>query len=121
MESLLRDDRGREVIDYLIRCQRRFQNRGELGPYDYYVLDGFLLANAPVRIHHLPRGASTVILASDGYPKLLPTLAESEEALQEFLGRDPLLFRDLKSTKGAYPGNRSFDDRVYVKAVVPSK
>ena len=36
-------------------------------------------------------------------------------AAHDLLQRDPLLFRDYKSTKGLVAGNVSFDDRAYVK------
>jgi glycerophosphoryl diester phosphodiesterase len=42
-------------------------------------------------------------------------LEASEQALQEILRDDPLLFRKYKATKGLQPGNVSFDDRAYVK------
>ena len=43
------------------------------------------------------------------------TLEGSEQALQEILRDDPLLFRQYKSTKGMKEGDISFDDRTYVK------
>ena len=55
------------------------------------------------------------MLASDGYPYLKDTLEASEQALQEVLQEDPLLFRKYKATKGLQIGNRSFDDRAYIK------
>lgn len=119
IESLLREDRGRAAIDALIRRQRHFQNRASGSPYDYYVLDGFLPTSAPLVVRELPAGPVEVILSSDGYPHLRPTLAATEAELHAVLVRDPLLFREVRSTKGAYPGNRSFDDRTYVRIMVP--
>ena len=56
-----------------------------------------------------------IILASDGYPFLKPTLAESENALAAQLDSDPLCIRSFKATKGLASGNKSFDDRSYVR------
>ena len=57
----------------------------------------------------------SVVLASDGYPRILPTLAASEEALAGLLAADPLCIGPLCGTKGVRPGNVSFDDRAYVR------
>ena len=56
-----------------------------------------------------------VILASDGYPFLGDSLQESEEALKKQLEDDPLCINSFKATKGLMRGNKSFDDRCYVK------
>lgn len=58
--------------------------------------------------------AHSVVLASDGYPTLLPTLRESEEALAKHLATDPQNITDFVATKGLVEGNASFDDRAYV-------
>ena len=115
VEQLLRDDTGRAVIDELIRRQRYFQNRIGESPYNYFVLDGFLPDIAPILVHALPDAVTTVVLASDGYPRLRPTLHDTEAELKRILKRDPLLCGEFKSTKGVYPGNRSFDDRTYIR------
>ena len=60
----------------------------------------------------------TVILASDGYPQLAQTLAESESKLQDTIDKDPLLINLYKSTKGIVPGNVSYDDRTYIRFTV---
>ena len=56
-----------------------------------------------------------VVLASDGYPFLCPTLAESEARLKEQIVRDPLNINTFKATKGMMTGNLSFDDRAYIR------
>lgn len=115
VDQLLRDDTGRAVIDELIRRQRHFQNGIGKSRYNYFVLDGFLPDNAPILVHALPDTDTTVVLASDGYPRLRQTLQETEAELKRILTRDPLLCGEFKSTKGVYPGNRSFDDRSYIR------
>ena len=58
---------------------------------------------------------SEVVLASDGYPFLKETLKESEEELLKVLKEDPLCCTLNPSTKGIVKGNRSFDDRTYLR------
>lgn len=54
-------------------------------------------------------------MASDGYPFLKPTLAESEEALAHLLAYDPQCTHEFIATKGIVVGNKSFDDRTYIR------
>ena len=56
-----------------------------------------------------------VVLASDGYPFLKPTLAASEAALAEQIANDPQCIHDFIATKGLVAGNKSFDDRTYIR------
>lgn len=56
-----------------------------------------------------------LVLASDGYPFLKPTLAESEEALDHLLANDPQCTHEFIATKGIVEGNKSFDDRTYIR------
>ena len=56
-----------------------------------------------------------VVLASDGYPFLKPTLAASEAALAEQIANDPQNIHSFIATKGIVEGNKSFDDRTYIR------
>ena len=56
-----------------------------------------------------------VVLASDGYPFLEPTLAASEAALAEQIANDPQNIHSFIATKGIVEGNKSFDDRTYIR------
>ena len=58
-----------------------------------------------------------VVLASDGYPFLEPTLAASEVALAEQIANDPQNIHSFIATKGIVEGNKSFDDRTYIRFV----
>lgn len=112
-EQLLQHDLARDMIlPFLKRQSRLIDSDSE---YSYSVVDG----THP--IHHLtvipvPKG-SELILATDGYPVLRETLAQSEAALTQILAEDPLCFRITPSTKGISPGNQSFDDRTYVRII----
>lgn len=56
-----------------------------------------------------------VVLASDGYPFLKPTLAASEASLAEQIANDPQNIHSFIATKGIIEGNKSFDDRTYIR------
>ena len=59
--------------------------------------------------------SSEIVLASDGYPFLEPTLAASEVALAEQIANDPQNIHSFIATKGIVEGNKSFDDRTYIR------
>lgn len=62
----------------------------------------------------IPSSSSEIVLASDGYPFLKPTLAASEAALAEQIANDPQNIHSFIATKGIVEGNKSFDDRTYI-------
>lgn len=109
--SLRRDDIGRQAIQEGLFEATRQQNK------TFAVIDGTAVLMSGVKIIKTSE-AKEIILASDGYPFLKPTLAESEEALRQLLERDPLLIRDFKATKAWMEGRESFDDRTYVRVGV---
>lgn len=93
----------------LIKAMLEGQNR------QYAVIDGtpiYMPGTCIVTASHC------VVLASDGYPTLLPTLHESEEALAQHLTDDPQNITDFIATKGLVEGNVSFDDRAYIKLTI---
>lgn len=96
----------------------------------YTVIDGFPIyqkgmkvvsLNAPQKnvetdvADSLPLPTKEIVLASDGYPFLKPTLTESEEALAHLLAYDPQCTHEFIATKGIVVGNKSFDDRTYIR------
>ncbi|EFH85675.1 hypothetical protein [Ktedonobacter racemifer] len=115
LDQLRQEDTGRAFILPLLERQMLFQNNPSAGQYWFPVLDGFHVPDEGIRVLPLPEDTTTIILASDGYPVLKETVASSEQALQDLLAEDPLLFRKYLSTKGVAAGNVSYDDRAYVK------
>ena len=94
----------------------------------YAVIDGFPIYLEGVRVVSVEDDSSTessssefntssqeIVLASDGYPFLKPTLTESEEALAHLIAHDPQCIHDFIATKGLVEGNKSFDDRTYIR------
>lgn len=81
----------------------------------YVVIDGFPVYREGVKVVSLEKESQEIILASDGYPFLKPTLAESEAALAHLIAHDPQCIHDFIATKGLEEGNKSFDDRTYIR------
>ena len=115
IDQLRRNDTGREFIMPLLKEQSRLQNNPDAGEYSYSIVDGFPVTNHGIIVKPIPDYIDNVILATDGYPILKDSLKESENALNEILNNDPLLFREYKSTKGVSKDNVSFDDRAFIK------
>lgn len=101
-------DEGRQhIVADLIEAMQQGQNK------EYAVIDGF-----PIYIEGMKKIEDIqqeFVLASDGYPFLCPTLSESEARLKEHLAIDPQNLTEFKATKGLVKGNRSFDDRAFIK------
>lgn len=117
IESLLDNDVARNsVIPRMIESMKR-QN------IDYAVVDGFKIPRQKVKVFTFDFESWTIILASDGYPLLRPTLAQSEAALEEQRQKDPLNIGNnpanpFVATKAFARGNTSFDDRSYIKFTI---
>ncbi|MGH1362185.1 MAG: PP2C family serine/threonine-protein phosphatase [Calditrichia bacterium] len=114
IEELREKDSGRRFILPLLKKMSMFSNR-KVEPYGYPVINGLPVLEQDIHIRNVPKKTKSIILASDGYPALKKSLKKAEAHLQKLLARDPLLFRDLKSTKGVIKGNLSFDDRSWIK------
>ena len=85
----------RAIEPQLIKAMLEGQNR------QYAVIDGTPIYIPGTRI---VTASHWVVLASDGYPTLLPTLHESEEALAQHLTDDPQNITDFIATKGLVEG-----------------
>ena len=81
----------------------------------YAVIDGFPIYREGVKVVSLEKDSQEIVLASDGYPFLKPSLAESEAALSHLIVYDPQCIHEFVATKGLVAGNKSFDDRTYVR------
>lgn len=117
IDALRENDTGRAFIQPLLDRQNYFQNTRGGTVFDYEVLDGFFTDDLPIKITSIPADTKEIVLASDGYPALMPSLSDSEAALAKILADDPLLFRVYRSPKGHMHGTNSYDDRAYVRFV----
>lgn len=115
ISELQKEDIGRKMIFPFLKLQLSFEN--QCTEFGYPVLNGHTLNLEYLKVYPI-KHADTVILASDGYPFLMPTLSESESKLRWLIENDPLCFQAYKSTKGVVFGNCSFDDRCYCRFVV---
>lgn len=116
---------ARKTIEpLLIQAMLEGQNK------NYTVIDGFPIYQKGMKVvslnvpqknvetdvaDSLPFPTKEIVLASDGYPFLKPTLTESEEALAHLLAYDPQCTHEFIATKGIVVGNKSFDDRTYIR------
>lgn len=114
VDELKRHDPARAFLLPLLVKQMALQNAPPGTPYAYSVINGFDVPLVRVKVVSVPAEANRLVLATDGYPRIFPTLAESEAALRKLLLQDPLCIRDYPSTKGLYEGNVSYDDRAYI-------
>lgn len=109
-------DVSREMIMPFLEKQKYLANKK--GKYGYFCFNNVPLKDIEysdiVEVFALNEN-SEVVLASDGYPFLKETLKESEEELLKVLKEDPLCCTLNPSTKGIVKGNRSFDDRTYLR------
>jgi hypothetical protein len=112
---LARNDPGRDAIIGLLRQQGVFCNNLGAGEWAYSAINGSMVPPDLVAVYHIPLGVTELILASDGYPHVLPTLEASEQKLIQLLASDPLCIGPLRGTKAVTPGNISFDDRAYLR------
>lgn len=106
-------DPSRAMILPFLRLQSQFANKR--GPFNYFVFDGFTDMTYPIRIVPVSPG-DEVVLASDSYPLLRPTLDESERELQRLRSEDPDLIDRYRSTKG-FQGRATFDDLTYLRFI----
>ncbi|MDE6011470.1 MAG: hypothetical protein K2G91_01880 [Prevotella sp.] len=108
-EHFLTEDTARQqIIPRMIETMKQ-QN------VTYAVIDGFHIPEQYVRVITLDFRPWEIILASDGYPFLCPTLEESEQKLSQQRETDPLNIGRFKATKAFKEGFNSFDDRAYIR------
>ena len=109
-------DPGRRIIQPFITRQTLYQNISPTAnSLAFGVFDGQRIPDAFLHVTPLPDDVTDIILASDGYPELFPTLEESEAHLARLIEADPLCIGPLLGTKGIQAGNTAPDDRTYIK------
>lgn len=105
---------ARELIEPWILRSTVFANDSGTA-YGYSVLNGREIPKALIRVIPLDEREHEIILTSDGYPRVEPTLEQSEAALERVLREDRECCSLYRSTKGVKEGCRSFDDRTYIR------
>jgi len=105
------NDKGRWYIVNDIINSMKYQN------ISYAVIDGTNIYIPGVKVLNVEK-SHEIVLASDGYPFLKPTLKQSEDALFHLLKEDPMCIRLYKATKGLMKGYNSFDDRAFIRFTI---
>ena len=95
-KELLKDDVGRKFILPVLEKQHIFANK--TGRFSYGVFNGTPVPDEHIVIHKVKQG-DEIVLASDGYPYLKPTFAESERLLKEELEKSEKLAEWPKDTQ----------------------
>ncbi|MGC4814378.1 hypothetical protein ACLQ29_27935 [Micromonospora sp. DT228] len=113
MDRLVEVDPGQLAARALTGRQGGLRN--STGPYAYAAIDGRPVPPSLVVVHPVPGDVDELVIASDGYPVIGETLAESESTLALLLEKDPWCVAELAGTKGVLPGQVSFDDRAYLR------
>lgn len=116
--ALANNDPGRNATLGLLRSQASFRNNLAAKELAYAAIDGCDVPAELITVQRIPGSATDLVIASDGYPRILPTLRASEKLLTTDLVSDPLCIDELRGTKGVTPGNSSFDDRAYLRLTV---
>lgn len=99
-----------QMIAPLIKAHGNIRNRPGT-PWSFGAIDGQPVPPEFIEVFAVPDHVSEVVLGSDGWPELRPTLAQSEEVLACVLRDDPLIMRVSPATKGVAPGAISLSDR----------
>ncbi|MDO4439432.1 MAG: hypothetical protein Q4B86_08360 [Eubacteriales bacterium] len=106
--------RARDIIETWILKANVFANKAE-PPFGYAVINGNEIPDSLIKIIKLDSNPHEIIFTSDGYPKVKSDLKKSEEYLNTILEQDKSCYELYLSTKGINKGQKSFDDRTYIR------
>jgi len=117
LSELIETDPGYVASRALIDIQQHLSNK--VGTWGFGCVNGTPIPDEYVEVVSLPPPPTEVILATDGYPVVHPTLRESEVALAEMTSRDPASINELwPMGKPSRPGANAPDDRTYLRIIV---
>jgi hypothetical protein len=114
VEQLRAHDPGREAVSELLVSLDRLRNDEKAGDFGYGAIDGGTVPPVFVERFDLPPSECHIVIATDGYMDVMPSLGETEALLAQRLQADPLLIGEPPQTKGMSLSSRSFDDRAYL-------
>lgn len=113
VDELRKHDVGRQEILGDLRELNKLRN--DSSGQGFGALDGLPVPSEYLESFSLEGSNHEVALLTDGYPFAHSSLAASEHALADRIGRDPLMIDEPPATKGTMWGQRSFDDRAYLR------
>ncbi len=117
VSAVRRDDPGAvaaqpiyDAMPYLVNTE---------GRWGYGAINGSPVPSAFIEVFELPPGPCTVILASDGFPEVRPTLGETMHRLETLQSQDPAGTDRLWMMGTALsPGDKSMVDLAYLRLSV---
>lgn len=115
--STQNNDPGRDAILPWILKATQFANDASTD-WGYAIINGQSIPEKLCRVIQLDSQPHQIVMASDGYPILKECLADTETELKRVLTTDPQCTHGYVSTKGLKTGNRSFDDRSYLRFTI---
>jgi len=114
--DLLLNDHGRKAVMPLLRASEGLRNRDVVGGYG--ALDGTLVPSKYLERWTVAKGEE-VVLATDGYLDVSGSLKDAEAHLRAIIEKDPLLIGNYPKTKACVTGANSFDDRAFIRFIMP--
>lgn len=106
------------LVRPLVERQHHFANSPQPHPLAYAVLNGHPVPGHLQELIPVTADAREVVMSSDGYPQLFPTLEQTERYLAEDLRDDPLRIGRHRGFIAVKPPMLSFDDRCFVRLAI---
>lgn len=113
-KELRETDPGRQAILPLLAREKEFRNIKGAGEYSFAGIDGNKIPRELTVLLKVPATTNHITIASDGYPMIFPSLAQTEEFLFTDVAADPLRIGENPGTKAVPIGGVTYDDRSYV-------
>jgi hypothetical protein len=119
-EALRVDDRGRVAIRELLLVQRLLANNPDpkVREFAFPVFNGLPVPEHMIEVHPVPDDVTEIVLTSDGFPEVHPTLEATRARLAALLELDPLCINELRTTKSPRPGASQYDDTAYLRVAL---
>ena len=102
-----------EILPWILKATNFANEDGT--DFGYSIFNGTPIPESLINVVKLDDEPQEIGLASDGYPQIQSTLKDSEATLADVIQNDPLCYQQFPSTKGLREGNKSFDDRSYIR------
>lgn len=117
VSAIRRDDPGAKAAHAIYDAQPYLINKQ--GRWGYGAVNGWPVPLKYIEIFELPPGPCSVILASNGFPEVRPTLGETLHRLQTLQSEDPAgMDRLWMMGTTLSPGDKSMADLAYLRLSV---
>lgn len=117
LDELIENDPGAHAARQLIDIQQHLANK--VGPWGHGCINGQRVPDEYIEVIPIPKRGAEVVIASDGYLTVLPTLAETEARLRQMIRKDPAAIGEHWSIgKSTRSSARAPDDRAYLRFTI---